>query len=117
SPIEPVRPIRSRRMTFSWGIPCGCPVSRTVRRSGPSASPAGYSASACLLDGIGHDADEAGALDGLGQFALLLGRNGGNAARNDLAALGNIAAEQADVLVVDLWRAFARERASLAAAL
>ena len=25
---------------FHFGIPCGCPVSRTVRRSGPSASPA-----------------------------------------------------------------------------
>ena len=35
------------------------------------------------------------ALDGLRQFALLLGRDGRDAARHDLAALGDVAAEQA----------------------
>src|SRR5690606_37481267 len=70
-----------------------------------------------LLNSVGHDADEAGALDGLGQLALLLGRNGGDAARNDLAALRHVTRQQAHVLVVDPWRAFTRERAGLAAAL
>src|SRR5690606_31385131 len=57
-----------------------------------------------------------GALDRLGQLALLLGGNGSDAARHDLAALGHEALQQADVLVVDHGGVLGRERAGLAAA-
>ena len=56
------------------------------------------------------------ALDGLGQFTLLLGANGGDAAGDNLATLGHEALQQAHVLVVDLGGVLARERAGLAAA-
>src|ERR1700761_3377089 len=69
-----------------------------------------------LLHHVGQQADEARALDGLGQFALLLGGHRRDAGRHDLAALGNEALQQLDVLIVDLRRALARERAGLAAA-
>ncbi len=67
-------------------------------------------------DHVGQQAQEAGALDGLGQFALLLRRDGGDARGHDLAALGNVARQQAGVLVVDLRRVRPGERAGLAAA-
>src|SRR5262245_20655321 len=68
-----------------------------------------------LLHGIGQQAEEAGALDGLGEGALLLGRHGGDAARHHLAALRDVALQQLHVLVVDLGRVGAGERAGLAA--
>src|SRR5690242_13426899 len=71
---------------------------------------------AVLLHDVGQQGEEAGALDRLGQFALLLGRNRGDAARHDLAALGNEARQQLDVLVVDRRRVRSAERAGLAAA-
>ncbi len=58
----------------------------------------------------------AGALDRLGQLALLLGGDRGDAAGDDLAALGDEALEQADVLIVDPGRILAGEGAGLAAA-
>src|SRR5690606_21566697 len=61
-------------------------------------------------------AEEAGALDGLGQFTLLLRRHRGDAARHDLAALGDVTLQQLHILVVDLRRVGAGERAGLAAA-
>jgi hypothetical protein len=48
--------------------------------------------------------------------SLLLGADRGDAARDDLASLGDEALEQADVLVIDLRRILAREGAALAAA-
>src|ERR1043166_2693600 len=57
-----------------------------------------------------------GALDRLGELALLLRGNRGDPAGHDLAAFGHEALEQADVLVVDLRRILAGERAALAAA-
>src|SRR5262249_24782210 len=59
--------------------------------------------------------EEARALDGAGQFALLLGRHGRDAGRHDLAALRDVARQQPGVLVVDLGRVAAGERAALAA--
>ena len=59
-------------------------------------------------DQIRQQAEEARALDGLGQFALLLGRDGGDARGHDLAALGDVARQQPRVLVVDLRRIRAR---------
>src|SRR6476661_187810 len=69
-----------------------------------------------LLDDVGEQAEEARALDGLGQLALLLGGNRRDARGNDLAALGDVAREQTRVLVIDLRRVRAREGAGLATA-
>src|SRR3954463_9916854 len=69
-----------------------------------------------LANNVGQQAQEPRALDGAGEFALLLGGDGGDAARHDLAALGNVAHQQLGILVIDLGRIRARERAGLAAA-
>src|SRR5947209_6297950 len=69
-----------------------------------------------LLHDVGEERQEAGPLDRLGELTLLLGRHRGDARRHDLAALGDVALQELDVLVVDLRRAGARERADLAAA-
>src|ERR1700759_2896342 len=97
----PCLPMRSSRMTFIVLVLC-CPGSGPVRSRGPSATPAGQIW--VLRDRVRHDADEAGALDRLGEGALLEGRHRGDAGRHDLAALGNVTLQQADVLVVDLGR-------------
>src|SRR5262249_47789220 len=68
-----------------------------------------------LLYGVGQQAEEAGGLDGLGEGALLLGRDRGDAARHHLAAFGDVALQQLHVLVVDLRRVRAAERTGLAA--
>src|SRR5581483_7807222 len=78
---------------------------------------AGAAPAAPLLDHIRQQSDEPGALDRLGELALLLGGHRRDAARHDLAALGDVAAEQPHVLVVDLRRLIARERAGLAPAM
>src|SRR5215831_16330140 len=69
-----------------------------------------------LLNYIRQQAEEARAFDRLRQFALLLGRHRGDTARYDLAALRDVALQQLDVLVVDLRRVGAGERAGLAPA-
>src|SRR5262249_2213290 len=68
-----------------------------------------------LLHGIGQQAEEAGPLDRLGEGALLLGGDGGDAARRHLAGLADVGLRQLHVLVVDLGRVGAGERAGLAA--
>src|SRR5262245_14183185 len=68
-----------------------------------------------LPDHIGQEPEKARPLDGARELALLLGRHGGDAARHDLAALGDVALQQPHVLVVDLGRTLAGERAALAA--
>src|SRR4051795_10289286 len=67
-------------------------------------------------DHVRQQAQETRALDGAGEFALLLGGYRGDAARHDLAALGNVAHQQLGILVVDLRRVRTREWAGLAAA-
>src|SRR3546814_14838188 len=79
--------------------------SAVLRRGPPQAS----------LDDERQQGQVAGALDGLGQFALLLGRHRGDARGHDLAAFGNEPRQQLRVLVVDLRRIGARERAGLSA--
>src|SRR5262245_33248663 len=69
-----------------------------------------------LLHEVGQQAQVPSALDRLAELTLLLGGNRGDAAGDDLAAFGHEALEQAHVLVVDLRRVLARERAGLAAA-
>src|SRR5882724_6671360 len=70
----------------------------------------------CLANDVGQQPEETRALDGAREFALLLGGDRGDAARHDLAALGHVAHQQLGILVVDLRRVRARERAGLAAA-
>src|ERR1700743_1081390 len=67
------------------------------------------------LHDIGKQRHEAGALDRVRQGALVLGRDGGDARRNNLAALGNVTLQQFHVLVVDLGRIGAGERGGLVA--
>src|SRR5690606_1554685 len=67
-----------------------------------------------LLHHVRQEGQVASALDGLGQFALLLGGNGGDARGHDLAAFGNVTLKQLHVLVVDLRCVGAREGADLA---
>src|SRR3546814_4067595 len=57
-----------------------------------------------------------GALDRLGEFALFLRAHRGDARGNDLAALGDEALKQADVLVIDPGCILRGEGAALAAA-
>src|ERR1700761_9846982 len=66
---------------------------------------------------VRQQGQEAGPLDGDGELALLLGGHRGDPARHDLAALAQEARQQAHVLVVDLRRVRARERAGLATAI
>src|SRR5215475_7877796 len=69
-----------------------------------------------LADHVRQQSEEARALDRLRELALLLRRHRGDATWHDLAALGDVALQQPRVLVVDLGRIGARERAGLAAA-
>src|SRR6476660_5435556 len=68
-----------------------------------------------LANDVGQQAEEARALDGARELTLLLGGHGGDAARHDLAALGDVTHQQLGILVVDLRRIRTRERAGLAA--
>src|SRR5690606_39454271 len=70
-----------------------------------------------LLQDVRQKPEKTRALDGAGELALLLGRDSRDAARHDLAALGNIPPEQAHALVVDLWRVLPGAWAALAAAM
>src|SRR3546814_5841100 len=65
---------------------------------------------------IGKQADVACALDGLGQFTLLLCGDRSDTAGDDLAALGYETLQQSDVLVIDLRRILGGEGAALTAA-
>src|SRR4029453_9730113 len=69
-----------------------------------------------LANDVGQQAEETRALDGAGEFTLLLGGNRRDAARHDLAALGDVTHQELGILVVDLRRIRTRERAGLAAA-
>src|SRR6476661_2364325 len=68
-----------------------------------------------LANDVRQQAQEPRALDGAGEFTLLLGGDGGDAARHDLAALGHVTHQQLGILVVDLRGVRTRERTGLAA--
>src|SRR5260221_14502348 len=76
-------------------------------------SPSLSLAESSLLDQVGQERQIARPLDRAGELALLLGGDRGDPARHDLAPLGNEALQQLHVLVVDLGRIRARERAGL----
>src|SRR3954454_9043809 len=67
-----------------------------------------------LPDHVGQEPEEAGALDRGRELALLLRRHRRDARGHDLAALGDVARQELRVLVIDLGRVRARERAGLA---
>src|SRR3979490_63414 len=69
-----------------------------------------------LANNVRQQTEETRALDGAREFTLLLGGDGRDAARHDLAALGDVTHQQLGILVVDLRRVRTRERAGLAAA-
>src|SRR5262245_24273787 len=71
---------------------------------------------AFLTNDVRQQAEEAGALDGARELALLLGGHRRDAARHDLAALGDVTHQELGILVVDLRRVRTRERTGLAAA-
>src|SRR5579863_1639811 len=68
-----------------------------------------------LANDVRKQTEETRALDGAREFTLLLGGDGGDAARHDLAALGHVTHQQLGILEVDLRRIRTRERAGLAA--
>jgi hypothetical protein len=67
-----------------------------------------------LVGGVGEQRELAGALDRARDLALVAAAGAGDAARADLAALGDEPAQGADVLVVDLVDLVAAVRAGLA---
>jgi len=69
-----------------------------------------------MLIGVGQQREEARALDGHRELALVEGLRAGDAARNDLACLGDVALERGEILVVDLLDAFGGEASKLLAA-
>src|SRR5579883_2615325 len=73
-------------------------------------------APASVLIGVGQQGQEARALDRDSQLALVEGLRAGDAARDDLARLGDVALQGAEVLVIDVSDAFGREAAKLLAA-
>src|SRR5690606_17114835 len=64
--------------------------------------------------GVGQQGQEARALDGGRQLALIAGLGAGDARRHDLAGLGDEVLQQIDILVVDLFDLLGREAAELA---
>src|SRR6185312_7312978 len=68
-----------------------------------------------LLHDIGKQRHEAGALDRVRQFALILSRDCGDARRDDLAALGDVTLQELHILIVDLGRVGAGEGVGLLA--
>src|SRR5690606_19824089 len=68
-----------------------------------------------VVVGVRDQGQEARALDGGRELALVLGLGAGDAAGNDLAVLGDVLAQGVEVLVIDLLDALGRELAELAA--
>src|SRR5262249_5592584 len=90
---------------------------RTIRKPYENSRPAAARRRPELLaNDVGKQTEETRALDGAGEFTLLLGGHGRDAARHDLAPLRNVTHQQLGILVVDLRRVRTRERAGLATA-
>src|ERR1700730_10661435 len=83
--------------------------------SSPKAGQPDHALSA-LADYVRKQTEETRTLDGAREFTLLLGGHCGDAARHDLASLGDVTHQQLGILVVDFGRVRTRERTGLAAA-
>src|SRR5256885_8778385 len=70
---------------------------------------------ASVLIGVGQEREKARPLDRHRELALIEGFRAGDAARNDLARLGDIALQGGEILVVDRLHPFGGEAAELAA--
>src|SRR6202035_3760979 len=105
SPIWPSLATRSSKITSIATSPLRPPPLYRGRDVGLSSP-----------DYVGQKPKEARTLDRLGELTLLFRRDRGDTARHDLAALRHEALQQLDVLVIDLRRIGAGERAALAAA-
>src|SRR5256885_10375785 len=68
-----------------------------------------------VLIGVGQQRQKARPLDRHRELALIEGFRAGDAARNDLARLGDIALQGGEILVVDRLHPFGGEAAELAA--
>src|SRR5690606_41347638 len=68
-----------------------------------------------VVIGVRQQGQEAGALDGAVQLALIVCLGAGQASRDDLAVLLDEIAQGVEILVVDLFHAGCREAAELAA--
>src|SRR5579883_2505905 len=73
-------------------------------------------APASVLIGVGQQRQKTRALDGDRELALVEGLRAGDAARDDLARLGDVALQGPEILVIDVGDAFGREAAKLLAA-
>src|SRR5579872_5872925 len=71
---------------------------------------------ASVLIGVGQQREEARALDRDRELALVERLRASDAARDDLAGLGDIALQGAEILVIDVRDAFRGEAAELLAA-
>jgi hypothetical protein len=71
---------------------------------------------ALLFQHVRQEPKKAGPFDGLGKLTLLFRGNCRNPARHDLAALGNIALQEPDILIINHRRVFPGKWASLAPA-
>src|ERR1700692_2795252 len=105
SPIWPSLATRSSKITSISTSPLRPPPLNRGRDVGLSSA-----------DHVRQKPKEACTLDRLGELTLLLRRDRRDAARNDFAALRDETLQQLDVLVIDLRRVGAGERAALAAA-
>src|SRR5690606_29330550 len=74
------------------------------------------SSSGVVVVGVRDQGQEASALDGGRQLALVPGLGAGDPARDDLAGLGQVLAQGVEILVVDLLDTLGGELAELAAA-
>src|SRR5260221_3593728 len=75
-----------------------------------------FSGSCCLPDHVRQQAEETRALDRAREFTLLLGGDGGYAARHDPPALRDVKHQQLGILVIHLQRIRTPERGRLPAA-
>src|SRR5260370_42515051 len=112
----PPAPIATaNRWNMASAVPRWLAVRRRAVRSPPTAAAAGRGRTRRIeiprggnaarrpsADHVRQQAQEAGALDRLREFALLGGANRGDPGGHDLAALGNVTRQKAGVLIVDL---------------
>jgi len=63
--------------------------------------------------GVRQQSQVAGALDSNGQLTLVLGLGTGDAARDNLAGLGDIGLQSVEIFVIDLFYAFSGKTAEL----
>src|SRR5205085_2182154 len=95
------RPSKTKCPSHQAGVATATRGNRTTRKTYGNLWIGGMHAadqSKFLANDVGQQAEETRALDRAREFALLLGRHGGDAARHDLAALGDVTHQQLGIL-------------------